>query len=195
MDIPENNNKKIILISAAVVIIALILIVVVWKSKTNKGDQTQGQTPKEITGISGSDGKTPSASSETPKLKALDEVTSIFGKVEKIEGKTLTVKAFFFGDQKTYTVTVGGATKIKKKEAKKELPKSEEGKPIEPFAYTDAGFSDIRQNDNVSIDASENIRDKTDFEAKTIFIEIVDHPAPPTSVEMPSSSVIPQNPK
>jgi hypothetical protein len=170
MDIPENNHKKIIMAVALVVILILVLSAIVWKSKTKKAAQTQ-----KATGSVGSPSETPTPP-EIPKIQAPSEVASISGTVEKIEGKTITVKAFFFGEQKTYTVTVGDATKIQKSEMKKEISKPEEGKPVEPFTLTDASFSDIRQNDSLSIEASENIKDKTSFVAKTISINILNIP-------------------
>jgi len=173
MDIPENNHKKIILIAALVLIVILAIAVVVWKNKTKKAAPTQTQTTTGAT--TGLPTNLP-APPEMPKIQAPSEVTSISGTVEKIEGQILTVKAFFFGEQKTFAVTVGDATKIQKSEMKKEVPKPEEGKPFEPFTLTDANLSDIRQNDSLSIEASENIKDKTSFVAKTITINITNLP-------------------
>jgi len=42
---------------------------------------------------------------------------------------------------------------------------------MEPFTLTDAKLGDIRQGDNLNVEASENIKDKTSFVAKTIYIE------------------------
>lgn len=196
MDIPENNYKKITLAIIFIVIIALILFVIVWKTK--KESQTQ------TTAVTAPDGTTLSAPPEMPKIPVPAEVTSISGSVEKIEGKTLTVKAFFFGEEKTYAVTAGDATKIQKSEMKKEIPKPEEGKPFEPFTLTDASFSDIRQNDNLTIEASENIKDKTSFEAKAITINIMNLPdifapanvsAPPEMPSLPDMKDLPAPPK
>jgi preprotein translocase subunit YajC len=204
MDIPENNHKKITLAIIAIVIVALVLFVIVWKNKTKKESQTQTQTQKETTGIAGPDGKTLPAPPEMPKIQAPAEVTSISGTVEKIEGKTITVKANFFGEQKTFAVTAGDATKIQKSEMKKDIPKPEEGKPFEPFTLTDASFSDIRQNDNLTIEASENIKDKTSFVAKTISINIMNLPAvsapsnvsaPPEMPNFPDMKDLPAPPK
>ena len=194
MDIPENNNKKIIIIAVVlVVILALAFSAIVWKSKTKKAVQTQTQTsagPVELpTDLP--------APPEMPKIPVPAEGTSISGTVEKIEGKTLTVKAFFFGEQKTFAVTVGDATKIQKSEMKKETPKPEEGKPFEPFTLTDASFSDIRQNDNLNIEASENIKGKTSFVAKIVNIEISNFPAvpnPPKIEDLPAPPAMPAAP-
>jgi len=132
-----------------------------------------------------------------PKVPVPSEVTSISGTVEKIEGQTITLKAFFFGEQKTFAVTAGDATKIQKREMKKELPKPEEGKPMEPFTLTDAKLGDIRQGDNLNVEASENIKDKTSFVAKTIYIEIMNLPAPselPKVDNLPTPPAIPTPP-
>jgi hypothetical protein len=131
-----------------------------------------------------------------PKIPIPNEVTSISGTVEKIEGKTLTVKTFFFGEQKTYTMTVGDNTKIQKSEIKKELPTPEEGKPFEPFTLTDAKLSDIRQNDKVVIEANENIKNKASFEAKTVSIQVGNIPAPetPKTENVPISTAAPTIP-
>jgi hypothetical protein len=183
MDIPENNHKKIASAVAVIVIIVLILFAITWKTKTKKETQ--------ITKISPSDNTTIPAPPEMPKISIPNEVTSISGTVEKIEGKTLTVKAFFYGEEKTFTVTVGDATKIQKSEMKKEIPTPEEGKTVEPFTITDAKFSDIRQNDNLSIEASENIKEKTSFVAESIAINIMMKPpdvSVPPSVSSPSDA-------
>lgn len=200
MIIPENNHKKITLAIIAIVIVALILFAVVWKTKIKKATQTQTQA----TAATASDGTTLPASPEMPKIQVPAEVTSISGTVEKIEGKTLTVKANFFGKQKTFAVTAGDATKIQKSEMKKDIPKPEEGKPFEPFTLTDASFSDIRQNDNLTVEASENIKDKTSFEAKIISINIMNLPdvsapsnvsAPPEMPNLPDMKDLPAPPK
>jgi len=129
--------------------------------------------------------------SNISKIPVPSEVTSVSGTVEKIEGQTITLKAFFFGEQKTFAVTAGDATKIQKREMKKELPKPEEGKPMEPFTLTDAKLGDIRQGDNLIVEASENIKDKTSFEAKTIYIEIMNLPAPSAIPTPPASGSLP----
>ena len=71
---------------------------------------------------------------------------------------------------------------------KQEIPKPEEGKSFEPFTTTDAKLEDIRQNDSVTVESDENIKDKTEFEAKTVYIEISNLPTPPTPSAPPATS-------
>jgi hypothetical protein len=206
MDIPKNDNKKTIALLLAALLIGLILGALAsaayYRGKIAK-IQSQANSAQSQASNKTGPGNIP-APPEMPKIPVPAEVTSISGIVEKIEGQTLTVKAFFFGEQKTYAVTVGNATKIQKSEMKKEVPKPEEGKPFEPFTLTDASFADIRQNDSLNIEAGENIKDKTSFEAKTVNItitnlpaplEIKDLPAPPVMPDLPAPPSIPEIPK
>jgi hypothetical protein len=198
------KTKKYILIGAIavilIVIVALVLFAIVWKTKTKKEAQTQNQT----TAVTDPDGTTLATPPEIPKIPVPSEVTSISGTVEKIEGKTLTMKAFFFGEGKTYSVTAGDTAKIQKSEMKKEISKPEEGKPFEPFNIIDASLSDIRQKDSLTIEAGENIKDKTSFIAKTITINIMNLPdatapsnvsAPPEMPNLPDMKNLPAPPK
>lgn len=128
-----------IFVLAAIVILALIGIVL--KPKVS---------PKSL---SGTVGKGPAKVQDISKLPPPTEIFSIGGTVEKIEGKTLTIKSFSSGDLKIYTVTVDNATQIEKREMKNDLSKPEEGKLFNPYNVRDASFSDIHQNDNVAIEA------------------------------------------
>lgn len=121
-----------------------------------------------------------------PKVNVPDEVNNISGTIEKVDGNTLTVKTFFFGEPKNYSVTVANDTKIIKREIiEGSLKAANEKEPPAPFKDSDAKLSDIREKDNVSIDSADNIKDKTAFEAKTIYIQISNLPAPP-AVTTPS---------
>jgi hypothetical protein len=193
MDIPENNHKKILLAIILIVIVAFVLFAVVWKTKTKKTAQTQTQTQTTAGNNTGIPTNLP-APPAMLKIPVPAEVTSISGTVEKIEGQTITVKAFFFGEQKTFSVTVGDATKIKKSEMKKEISKPEEGKPLELFTLTDASFTDIRQNDNLTIEAGENIKDNTGFVAKIISINIMHIPDISAPTNMPAPPAMPDLP-
>lgn len=175
MIIPEkNNNKKIILISAIAVLIILALIGFAWMNKkSQKGESGSGNTPG-------------AANAPVPV-----EAVSISGTVEKIEGKTLIVKSLAFGEQKEYSVIVDSSTKIQTQETKKDASKAESGKPFDPYVISDVSFSDIRLNDNVAIEASQDIRNKTSFVATKILIAIVSSSnepdsAGPTSVPPPA---------
>jgi len=140
-----------------------------------KSECTQKTAEAQKTGVA-------TGAPEVPKALVPNEIYNVSGLVEKIDGNTLTVKSFSFGEQKSFTVKVTDNTKIIKRELLTTPPKAEEGKPISPFKETDAKLSDIRENDNINVEASENIKDKTEFEAKTVYIEIQNMPvpAPPT---------------
>lgn len=108
-----------------------------------------------------------------PKIPVPQEVFNISGTVEKVEGNNITVKAFFFGESKYYKVKAGNETKITKREMIQNPPEPEEGKPFNPFKDSDGKLSDIMEKDAITAEAGDNIKDKTEFEAKTITIQIL----------------------
>lgn len=114
-----------------------------------------------------------------------DKIFNIWGIVEKIDGNTLTVNAFSLGEQKKYTVKIIDGTRVVKREILGSPSKPEEGKlPASHFKETEARLSDLRENDNVAVESAENIRYRTEFEAKNIFIQMVNQPtsSPPAPV-------------
>jgi hypothetical protein len=190
MYLEEGHKSKIYLIILGVALGAIIGSLVTatyYHGKIAKIKNQAGSSQSKVSNKMGS-GNVP-APPEKPKIPIPNEITSISGTVEKIEGKTLTVKSFFFGEEKNYAVTVGDATKIQKSEMKKELPTPEEGKPLESFTLTDVKLSDIRQNDRVFIEANENVKDKTSFEAKNVSVKIVNTSEPPKTIPAPVSDV------
>ncbi|MFH0930070.1 MAG: hypothetical protein V1814_02350 [Candidatus Moraniibacteriota bacterium] len=116
--------------------------------------------------------KEQSLSGGIPKVCASNELFGISGTIEKIDGNTLTVEAFFFGGKKTYKVTVNSDTKIVRREMLQNLPEPEEGKPFNPIRDTEGKLSDLKEKDNIVIEADSNIKDKTEFEAKTIYLMV-----------------------
>jgi len=108
-----------------------------------------------------------------------DEVLIISGKVEKIEGSNLTVKALFYGREKTYLVKIANSTKLIEREMIANPPPPEPGKSLYPFTEREIKLTDIGVGDNIIAEASENIKDKTEFEAKTIDLTVM--PAVPTA--------------
>ena len=179
MDIFQNNKKNVIIAIAIIIILGVIAIV--WKNIIEE----KARMKKEAVGFIGSDGKVLFPPSEVSEIKVPNEIVSISGSVEKIDKDVLIIKSLFFGEQKIYTVIVGSGVKIQKREMKKEIPKYEEGNIIEPFIVTDAVFADIRPNDNLNIEANENIKEKTTFEAKAIYIEIMNSVSVSEPLEMP----------
>lgn len=139
--------------------------------------------------------KTESIIPAVPKIQAPSEFFSISGKVENIDGQKITIKGFSFGEQKTYIVTVGDDTKITKREMDLSPPK--EGVSAPPKSKeTDMSLADIRVGDSLTIDSTDNIKDKTEFIAKSIFLEIITGlPAPPALPDMNSASTSPEMPK
>lgn len=139
--------------------------------------------------------KTESTIPAVPKIQAPSEFFSISGKVENIDGQKITIKGFSFGEQKTYIVTVGDDTKITKREMDLSPPK--EGVSAPPKSKeTDISLADIRVGDSLTIDSADNIKDKTEFIAKSIFLEIITGlPAPPALPDMNSIPTPPEMPK
>ena len=129
---------------------------------------------------------------EPPKMEIPDEIFDVSGTVEKVGENTLTVKDLFFGEEKIYTIKVTENTKIVKAEMLENPPEPKEGEEIaSPFKEEEASFSDIKEGDNVLVGASENVKNKTEFEATLIAIEIMNLPIPP---ETPEASEIPEAP-
>lgn len=94
------------------------------------------------------------------------QMMGITGKVIKIEGNNLTVKVVFPGGEKDYSVKVADNAKIVKKELTKENVAS-------ATAETPINLSDIKENDAILAIASEDIKDKTEFEAKALTIMVL----------------------
>lgn len=107
-----------------------------------------------------------------PKVCASNELFGISGTIEKIDGDILTVEAFFFGGKRTYKITTNSDTKIVKREILQNLPKPEEGKPFNPIKDTEGKLSDLKEKDNIATEAGGNIKDKTEFEAKIIYLMV-----------------------
>jgi hypothetical protein len=171
----ENNDetKKKILKAVVILIVGLFVGTLItslyYRSKIKKIEASPAppnQASKNTSFFSET-----STLPDISKIPIPDEITSISGTVEKIEGTTLTVKANVLGEERTYTVTAGDNTKIEKKKLDTNL-KPEKGEPYNSYIVTAAKFSDIRQNDTVSIEAGGSIKDKTSFEASTISIMI-----------------------
>jgi hypothetical protein len=131
---------------------------------------------------------------------------SISGVVLKIDGKNIVIGSFSPGDQKTYTVKVVDGTKIIKREIAIDISKAGNNNvPSYPSKETEIKFEDIRLNDVVFVEANEDIENKTDFEAKSIGIQILEKnvsagptetkiPAAPPSPTTPSTSNLPMGP-
>jgi len=180
----ENKGRKIAIMAGGFVLVFILgaLASGLWiQKKVTKVENECAEAQKVAE-------KKASAIPEAPNVPVPNEVFSIGGTVTEIQDGALTVKSFFFGQEKSYKVKIGDNTKIQKREMKKEIPKPEEGKSFEPFTTTDAKLEDIRQNDSVTVESDENIKDKTEFEAKTVYIEISNLPTPPTPSAPPATS-------
>lgn len=186
----ENRGRKIAIMTGGFVLVFILgaLVSGLWLQKKVAKVENECAEAQKVAE------KKASAIPEAPNVPVPNEVFSLGGTVTEIQDGTLTVKAFFFGQEKAYKVKIGDNTKIQKREMKKEIPKPEEGKPMEPFTTTDAKLEDIRQNDSVTIESDENIKDKTEFEAKTVYIEISNLPAPPASPVTSDMNSIPTPP-
>ena len=187
--LPERRTKR-ILATAGLLIMGLIVGALISASYY-KGKAKQAQTAfdKQLADLKKSSTSGIPGAVNLPKIPVPAEVTSINGTVSKIDGNTLTVDAFFFGEQKTYTVTVSDNTKIFKREmvTPPAKPTDANAAPPSPFKDTDAKLSDIREKDNVMIDSADNIKDKTAFEAKDIYVQIMNLPAPPNATTAPAA--------
>lgn len=183
MYLEEGNKPKILLIILGAVIGAILgslVTVAYYHGKIAKIQSQAGSSQSQVSNKTG-----PANVPVPPIMPIPNEVTTIFGTVEKIEGSNLTVKENFFS--KTYTVKITDSAKIIKREMSQITPKPEEGKPpFNPFKETDAKLSDIRQNDSVVIEANENVKYKTEFEAKTVYIQIGNILAPEALKTIPA---------
>lgn len=109
------------------------------------------------------------------------EVSNFSGVVTAIENSSITVKTSFFGEEKNYRVLINESTKISKKEANQSSP--EGGNQNANFSESQAKISDIVKGNGVLVDSSENIKNKTEFVAKSIMI--FDYPPLPSTPPTP----------
>ena len=134
------------------------------------------------------------------------EMKSVSGKIKEIKEKTVILEAIGINPLEdspaTREITVGENTKIVKSESKdqtafqKEMEEYQKTISIQtdkpqtppiPFSEKEVSLADLKVGDQVLIEASENIKDKTSFEAVKITLQIM--PAIPT----PTSAVPPTN--
>ena len=179
--LPEHKAGHIIVMVGLLVLGMIIGAVVSGLYYKGKTKQAETACAKQAADLKNSASAGIPGALNLPKIPVPAEVTSINGTVSKIDGNTLTVDAFFFGDQKTFKVTVSDNTKIVKREIvpPPAKPADANAAPSSPFKDTDTKLSDIRENDSVMIDSLGNIKDKTEFEAKDIYIQIMNLPAVP----------------
>lgn len=93
-------------------------------------------------------------------------VKFVSGKVEKINGNTISIKSNSPNNQKTYTITLTDKTKVTKIE-------------VQPPKETAISLSDIKVGDGVTAVSSEVIGDKTSFEAIILQMIMPSTAAPP----------------
>jgi len=113
------------------------------------------------------------------KMYVPNQMMGISGKVMKIGNNVLTVRVVFPGGEKDYSVKVASDAKLTRKELTQESIAN-------PAVETPISFSDIKENDAVIAIASENIKDKTNFETKALTIMILPS-VPSTSSPIPSA--------
>lgn len=197
MELEQNNSgRKLLLLIGGVVLGALLGALITAIYFQNKAKQLKA----ELSRMQQEAGKAGSLAVPAPPdvsdMPIPAEITSISGTVEKIDGNTLTVKTNLFGNEKTYRVKITENTKITKREILQNPPQSKEGEVINPFKDSEAAIGDIREKDNLTIEASENVKDKTEFEAKSVIINITnlpDVPEPPKIEDLPKPPEIPSS--
>ena len=121
-----------------------------------------------------------------------EEIFSISGEIKEIEEKTLTLETTYYPanpleETKTEmkTVKIAEATEFIKQVQKpmEEFIKEEEAyrkaieenpetiiSPPEPFKELSISFSDLKAGERVTIETEQNIKGKTEFEAKKIVL-------------------------
>ncbi|MFA6285535.1 MAG: hypothetical protein WC643_03355 [Parcubacteria group bacterium] len=105
---------------------------------------------------------------DAKKVLTSMEVSSFSGVVTAKENNSISVKTSFFGEEKNFKVLINESTKISKKEANQSS--SEGNDPNLQYSETQAKISDINIGNGVLVDSSENVKDKTEFAAKSIMI-------------------------
>lgn len=100
-------------------------------------------------------------------LPAPPEIFSFNGIVEKVGENSLVVRNFL-GDKKAYDIKVTGDTRILKvgPSGILSVPENEKNSSGPPVA----NISDVRPDDKVIVEAFDSIKDRSEFEAKSIFI-------------------------
>lgn len=91
----------------------------------------------------------------------------ISGRVEKIESSTLTIKSFGAGaDQKEYTVSVSDKTKL----LKIKLTPTDSSQKSFKQEQVEIKLADIRAGDAVNVFPTQDMGDKTEFEAVSVTV-------------------------
>ena len=200
MELQQNSNPygKLFLVIGMVVLGAVLgamVSAIYFQGKIKKLKQ-EYSTAQTVAPEAGGDLSALPNVPEPPKMEIPDEIFDVSGTVEKVGENTLTVKDLFFGEEKIYTIKVTENTKIVKAEMLENPPEPKEGEEIaSPFKEEEASFSDIKEGDNVLVGASENVKDKTEFEATFITIEVMNLPIPPETPETPETSETPETPE
>jgi len=150
-------------------------------------------------------------------IPSFSETKFVFGKIKEIKDNTIIVESTNVNpleDNLTVrTIIVKSETKFMKSEAKdnavfqKEMEEYQKSMtaqtngtqistPPMPFAEKEIAFSDLKNGDQISAEASENIGDKTSFEVTKITLQIMPvipnatlNPEVPSNVPVPSGSV------
>lgn len=185
----ENHRKYFAAVGMAILFVAGFLAAYFWmNAKMQKASRDCAASLAEAAK------KTENTLSGAPKIKMPSEIFSASGKVKSIDGRKITLVSSFFGEEKTYQVIVGDDTKIIKREIDlSPLKEGSENAALAPASEeTDSKLEDVRIGDSLTVDSDENIKNKTEFTAKSIYIEITT--GLPTPPPLPDTSSVPPAP-
>ena len=184
-----NTQSKIYFIIAAVLIVGLILgyILGLFSSQEKAFNQGLEQGRKEI------EEKYQTKIEELfPSEPEPEEIFSVSGEIKEVKDKILTLETTFYPvnpleESKTEikTVEITEATELVKqvqkspeeleieeeafRETMEENPEAEISSPL-PYEEFTISFSDLKVGDKITVEAEENIKEKTEFTAKKIVL-------------------------
>jgi len=117
-----------------------------------------------------------------PSMPESEEIFSVSGKIEEIKEKTLVLEETIYPanpfeepEKRKWQVKITDSTELVKRvektseEIAKEMGITEE--PILPFKEVEIEFSELKVGQEVMVESEENIKGKTEFEAKKIILQ------------------------
>ncbi|MFA5925972.1 MAG: hypothetical protein WC831_03470 [Parcubacteria group bacterium] len=160
MNLPENqgffSKSNVIAVVVALFVGLIIGSLVLGVYFNRKFDQLKIQLVEQKNGTQ------KSGSAANPSSATKEQF--IGGTIEKIDGSTLTLNSI--SEKKIYTIKVTNNTKVTKREFSKDTSPKDTG----------ASLLDLKVKGSVAIGTFENLRDKTEFTADDIFIQLFDNP-------------------
>lgn len=118
-----------------------------------------------------------------PPMPELEEIFSVSGRIGEIKDKTLILEETIYPANpfeepkvRKWQVKIADFTELVKRIEKTPKEMAEEeilGEPISPFKEIEIEFSDFEVGQKIIAEAGENIKGKTEFEAKKVILTLM----------------------